>query len=689
MDTYKTKVDSGSDIFSNPISVTTKSNSKEIEVESNPSYLTSNTEVYNKNKKVEDKKEDPINGDSIIEIVANSISVDDMITSETPPDAISELEQVDLSNKEIENMEVTTVNVNPTTKPIEITPNKTTTFDKMKSHKRQQIPMEDNKVLPPETSESQLYEEIFAGFKDEASSTNTIEKVIDVESEYDDSKVSPSNSNIRQVGTYLDFQRNSETGELCTALNNTDESKTFNDNEPKYMNDTESFILNEKYLNNQDRTYMLPEDINVSDDIKVSRHSIGSLERPTSDDAKSIESVKYSSNVSNISVNNGHTENGTASLHSLELPVNESFEEASNSLQSDSELYTTALNKSFKTEREMSKISISTPDLINNVTITEAINTLNGDINQMMGFEENSKADKTRAMTINSISDLESADLSNQKSSSENNTGKHSSLTYITEIQVTPNSSNTNVSEVEILQPSNEATSRYSRSLEYARNYEIKNLDAAKTPKPTSENSKNIEIKNSFIQNENSSTKESQKRNESFLMSEIDAEKELHKIHEIAQEQLKKLPEMRFSTSSYESPVKNTEKRQSQVELLKSNFEKSPPKTPKNEIIRSRIPISTTMKTPPTTPEQKESSMTTDSDKEMFDSFSSPVHSTPMTNTFKYQKPSNSKNVSVTSIRTNSRIPSGLPVVSGIRPPVPPKRTDPDNDSLSSTNSRA
>ncbi|XP_044748805.1 uncharacterized protein LOC123309656 [Coccinella septempunctata] len=659
IETYKPKYEFGTVSPRNFVSVSTESHSSGTEhekIDIEPTRTISRTILAeNSNEKPDFPLENSNNTDSIIEIVANSINIDDMIMSETPPEDISELETIEMKNRETSNNnEITTVNVNSNIESIEITPEKTK-MDKVKLHKRQQIPTKDSeKLLPPEMCETDIEKEMFAEAGTEVSESLNSEFIA-------------SSSMRSNVESHSEFERNSETGELYTAMNNTDESKTLTDTAPKYTKDTESFIFNEKYSNNQEGTYDLRGDTNVSDDIKVSRHSFGSLERPKSDDAKSIESTKYSSSVINVTVNNVHAENGTPSMHSLELSVNGSSGEATNSLQSESELYTTALNQSLKTERETSKISINTPDLIKNATITEAINTLNGDMNQMVSFEESSNVDQKRAITINSTNHSETVDMGNLKSSMEN-LSKHSSLTYITEIQVTPTNTNPNVSEIEILTSTNKA-SPHSKSLEaesYVKSYEIKDMEPNKETKTT------FEVKDI-----------SERSSSSF---KIDPEKELHKIQEIAQEQLKKLPEMRFSTSSYENSIKNVEKRQSQVELLKSNFEKSPPKTPKTDITRSRIPISTTMKTPPTTPEHKESSANADNEKELFEIMSSSVHSTPMVNTTKYQKPAVTKNVTVTSIRTNSRIPSGLPV-SGIRPPVPPKRTDQDNDSLSSTNS--
>ncbi|KAB0792436.1 hypothetical protein PPYR_14395 [Photinus pyralis] len=146
----------------------------------------------------------------------------------------------------------------------------------------------------------------------------------------------------------------------------------------------------------------------------------------------------------------------------------------------------------------------------------------------------------------------------------------------------------------------------------------------------------------------------------------LDVERELHKIQELAEEQLKKLPEMRFSTASYENQ-KGDKSCGSQIEQLRSNFERSPPsKTSlKLDAGKSRIPVAT-VKTPPTSPERRDSrNFDLEVDRDIVAIMSSPIHSTP-----KYQPKAANRNVSVTSIRSSSKIPSGLPS----RPPIPPRK---------------
>ncbi|XP_044269422.1 uncharacterized protein LOC123014396 isoform X2 [Tribolium madens] len=389
---------------------------------------------------------------------------------------------------------------------------------------------------------------------------------------------------------------------------------------------TRNFIFTEKIACSQD-----DDDTNVSDDIKVSRHSLGSLERPKSDDAKI--------NVSNVTVNNLRSQN-EENLHSLEIDTTEP------------ELYTTALDSTIKPEPETPRVTISTPDIIKNVTIAEAINKLNNDV-MVQG---------PSSLTLEIPNEPEVKDNRfmvdvKKEDSNDDDSSKSTSLTYITEIQVlTPtNSTTTNISEIEIIPNVN--TNGKSLDLEHEFEDYVRNFES------------NVKTFESNIQKfENHHSKP-------IIITENDAEKELHKIQEIAEEQLKKLPEMRFTTSSYESKL--PEKRQSQIELLRSNFEKSPPRV-KPDTPKSRIPIATTAKTPPTSPERRDSrNLDMENDKDILELMSSTVHSTP-----KMKPP---KNVTVTSIRSNSKIPSGLPVLGG-RPTVPPRKQEEEHVVQVSTN---
>nr|CAH7750297.1 unnamed protein product [Callosobruchus chinensis] len=398
-----------------------------------------------------------------------------------------------------------------------------------------------------------------------------------------------------------------ETSKKTVLLNNTDEAKrvvTYN-SKPVQPN-----ILDTEQANSyQDDSYPFKMyGTNVSDDIKVSRHTQNS---PKSDDAKSKDSHRH---VSNINVTNSNRD-----LHSLEFSVND-----------DADHYTTALdvsNVSSIEDRENgedNRVTILTPDLIKNVTLAEAIQTLEKE------HEE--------------------------KSSSEN--GNSLSLTYVTEIQVTPQNSLTNVSEIEVLSGSDLKRNLDTEFENYVKSFEAK-LEQFES---------NI---HGFDQNLEEFIKEEPK---SIVFNESMDEQELNKIHEIAEEQLKKLPEMRFTTASYEAPSKIPEKRSS-IEQLKSNFEKSPSKSGKSEASpKSRIPIATTTKTPPMSPERRDSrTFDTENDKALLELITStPYAAKP--------KPS-SKNVTVTSIRTTSKIPSGLPTLSG-RPPVAPRKPEPNDNTV-------
>ncbi|KAJ8970207.1 hypothetical protein NQ314_001354 [Rhamnusium bicolor] len=473
-------------------------------------------------------------------------------------------------------------------------------------------------------------------------------------------------SKIPLLNSMVKNQKEEALKKPVLSTNSTDETKTVvtyntRPTQPNLLDVTQNFLYTEQLNCSQDDySYSVkPYDTNISDDIKVSRHSHGSLERqkdntvPKSDDAKSEDSLRH---VSNVNVTN--VANGDSDLHSLELSINE-----------PSELYTTALDSTITTEtKNDSKVTISTPDLIKNVTLAEAINTLNNDVTigspTTLTVEIPKDLVEVTENKFSTLTESPSVSIAADKSSNSDNSKNSSTLTYITEIQVlTPNNSaNTNISEIEIIP--NVSTKSNGRNLDsefenYVKNFESK-LERFES---------NIQ---DFDNNLDEFIKEEPK---SVIINEKVDEKELHKIQEIAEEQLKKLPEMRFTTSSYES-TKIPEKRQSQIELLRSNFEKSPLKPNKPDTAtKSRIPIATT-KTPPTSPERRDSrNLDMENDKAILELMSSSVTSTPYT-TSKYQIKPPSKNITVTSIRSNSKIPSGLPTLSGSRPPIAPRKVD-------------
>ncbi|KAI4472042.1 hypothetical protein MML48_1g18457 [Holotrichia oblita] len=384
------------------------------------------------------------------------------------------------------------------------------------------------------------------------------------------------------------------------------------------------------------------EDTNIPDDIKVSRHSLGSLERPKFTEIRPKPNLK--DNISNISVTDRFVERkpvGNYEIYNRSLNLTKDGD--------TSDLYKTALDETLKNEdRSYGKVLVSTPDLIKNVTIAEAIHDLNNEVTI-----EDTQINTTNIPLNINTEDVQIKNLSN--GNLRNKEQQQSSLTYITEIQVLTPIPNKNVSEIEILPSIKNLDSEFEN---YVKNFEIKSSQPAEIRTNPVEEPRKTEFK---LQRQLS------------IPEKIDAEKELSKIQEIAEEQLKKLPEMRFTTSSYE-PSKIPEKRQSQIELLRSNFEKSPPK-PKPELppAKSRIPIATN-KTPPTSPERRDSrNLDFEVDKDLIEIMTSGLHSS----TPKFQPNKNtatSRNVTVTSIR-NSKIPSGLPTY-GNRPPVPPRKSE-------------
>lgn len=397
-------------------------------------------------------------------------------------------------------------------------------------------------------------------------------------------------------------------------------------------------------------------DTNVSDDIKVSRHSMGSLEPP----------LEVKSNISSITINDKQVDDQNVS--SLEISFNKDLKNESNNT---SELYTTAFDETIVLNNNQSEVSdrvtVRTPDF-SEVTIegpTSLTLEIPGEVTEAHYSCFTSNEPQRSISVINKESGENEQCICPTSDESKNN----STLTFITEIQVTPNNTNTssNVSEIEII-PNVNSTQNLDNKFE---NY-VKNFEA---------NVKAIES------NYSTATTTSIPKTPDLSTPSPDAEKELHKIQEIVEEQLKKLPEMRFTTSSYEPPSRIPEKRQSQVELLKSNFEKSPPKLTKSDsnVSKSRIPIATSTKTPPMSPERRDSrNLEFEPDKDILAMMSSQsIHSTPSVTGLKYQSKSPSKNVTVTSIRSNSKIPSGLPSLNSGRPPVPPRKQENSEEPVS------
>lgn len=264
--------------------------------------------------------------------------------------------------------------------------------------------------------------------------------------------------------------------------------------------------------------------------------------------------------------------------------------------------------------------------------------------------------DESPAISLTEIKPLEDENIEEVNQTSEDD-----QKTYITEIQVCTPTSNA-VSEVKVSPTKDNLDTAFEK---YVKNFESR-LESFE------DNIDNFETSlDEFIKDEPKSI---------VLEEKTDAEKQASKIQEIAEEQLKTLPEMRFSTSSYEESRRTPEKRHS-FELLRSNFEKasgdrSPPKRDNTTPPKSRIPISTTMKTPPTSPERRDSrNLENENEKAILELMSSSsIHSTPFTS--KIKPPSvSSKNISVTSIRNSSKIPSGLPTLNS-KPPIAPRKSD-------------
>lgn len=491
-------------------------------------------------------------------------------------------------------------------------------------------------------------------------------RITEINIQTDNLSLSPNDNGINQIQTNdVTFNANAlEEVEAITSSNlNTD------------------FILAEKSAN--DVLFNLRnDDTNVSDDMKVSRHSLDRLNHVTNP----------SNNISQVTVNernnyeSPNTFNVDLNVKKSALPkpsVNVTKLEPSkpkpkNQTRQDKDYNGFGYNK-----------LVTTPDLIKNVSLAEAIHNLNNEVTiegpSSLTLEINENVNTVRNTPLglhcekmsngsSRVNDRDEVDLN--KNRPQNLSKSVSNLTYITEIQVlTPNKtakSNPNISEIEIVPSDNKTIHNLDTEFEkYVKNFET-NIRTFETNIKNFDSTLQEVIKGEKITNNN--VKKPEKT--------MDPEKELHKIQEIAEEQLKKLPEMRFTTSSYES--KPQEKRHSHIEQLRSNFEKNdktPTKNLKMDIgaTKSRIPIPASIKTPPTSPERRDSkNLDTESQKEILEMMSSPT----VTSTFKYQPKSNNKNITVTSIRTNSKIPSGLPTYVN-RPPVPPRKTETtDNETI-------
>lgn len=459
-------------------------------------------------------------------------------------------------------------------------------------------------------------------------------------------------------------QKHPEDEAITTKINKPQDTVSSTPEKPKVdlFALSKDFLFAERLASSIDehKAPTISGETNVSDDMKVSRHSLGSLE------------AAPVSNVSSITIND-------KKISSFEISFKDPKDEST-----ISDLYTTAIDDTLTLNNQSEipeRVTVRTPDFTNNINEV----TIEGPTS--LTLEIPGEITETQYSCLSSFSDDTPRSISViNKESGENeqcicpstsnrrpeDSKNSSTLTFITEIQVTPNNSNSssNVSEIEIIPNVNNSQNLDNKFENYVKNFEasVKAIESNYPPprKP--------ELKTPPV------------------AEKIDAEKELHKIHEIVEEQLKKLPEMRFTTSSYESTTKIPEKRQSQsqVELLKSNFEKSPPKLTKSDstVSKSRIPIATSTKTPPMSPERRDSrNLEFEPDKDILAIMSQSVHSTPATHGgLKYQSKSPNKNVTVTSIRSNSKIPSGLPSLNSGRPPVPPRKTESNDNDLGSMN---
>lgn len=357
---------------------------------------------------------------------------------------------------------------------------------------------------------------------------------------------------------------------------------------------SQNFIFAERYASNND-TYdfnMKMSDLNISDDIKVSRHSLGSLERPKSDVLKNVNKLKMQNliasdqgGISNVSITDASSNGDGFSngYHILNQPIIENTDQQK-------------VLHSFDNGEICNENSATG---IKNITITETC------VDNVYLNESPS------SLTIDTSSDGPDSIKSN-------------TLTFVTEIHVsTPNTSNSENSTDEV------------------------QLNSIKS-------SNNIHVTNDPPE---------------------------------VEESIKKLPEMKFTTSIYETP-KTPEKRVSQIELLRSNFEKSPPKPNAKPVetspTKSRIPVATTkidfnIKQ---IPERREIKVGDFSSLE-----TSPIITGQTQRVITNSNKPPSRNVTVTSIKS-SKIPSES--FTTVKPPLPAKPSEfTDRDSKEPENGNA
>lgn len=366
------------------------------------------------------------------------------------------------------------------------------------------------------------------------------------------------------------------------------------------FSDTPPFVLNQK--NNVDDENLQMYGTNVSDDIKVSRHSFNSLERPRSEvftmvsnfntdnsQVNQIDEVKYSQPVSLTYIQDTPVFEVNAHSNS---PTFTSDVKGVNSINIISKENEKVEHENQNNENIMTIVTTdSQPSSI--ICIESEPNSLS-----KINFNEiNDTADlllKTVGVNVETnCVNTETNDVEMASSPKEDPPVNGNHKTYITEIEViTPNKEEV-VKKVEKMEQ--QIINHSPKSVIY----EFKSI-----------NNSNADLDIFELKS-----------------SETDKEEDIKPKFEYA-----KNAEIKFSTSTYEQP--KTEKRLSQIEFLRSNFEKNA------ELFKSNIPKPTTSPTKTNTSPSK-----------------IPVFNS--TKATEVSKIPGKQTVSVTSIKSSSRNPSG------------------------------
>lgn len=366
------------------------------------------------------------------------------------------------------------------------------------------------------------------------------------------------------------------------------------------FSDTPPFVMNTfNQNNNMDVENLQMYETNISDDIKVSRHSLNSLERPRSeiftvvtnyntDDSQvnQIDEVKFSQPVSLTYIQDTPV---------IEINTHSSSPTFTSDIKGVNSINITAKENDNKVEEAENQNNENIMTIVTTDSQPSSIICIESEPNSLSKINFNDINDAVELVT--NIHDMDvkrnGTEMSDTHVNNEDNSVKEAQVngkTYITEIEVmTPNKEE--VKKVEQVVNHTPKTAIY--EFKSINNSNV-DLDIFELKSDDKDNTKEEDTKPKFEYAKNA--------------------------------------EIKFSTSTYEQP--RTEKRLSQIEFLRSNFEKNA------ELFKSNIPKPMTSPTKPNISPSK-----------------IPVfNSTKATDVSKIP---GKQTVSVTSIKSSSRNPSG------------------------------